>query len=372
MKTKILYLYVHLGYGGAEVGLLTTLRKIDRSKFDVTVVSIERRSEVGGEIERLGFKVIYLDSKARLYNAGLLIKVARILRSEAPDILHTSLFYANFFGRLASLFARPRAVVSEERSMYTEKRFYHVMLDNMLARITDRIIVCSESVLDFTSRQERINRDKFFLIYNSVDESRFDAGIPRSAARKHYGLSENDFAVGSVGSLIPKKGHRFLIEALSGLSRDIPGLKLLLVGSGESQDDLKGMVSGLNMDAQTVFMGERNDVPDIMRAIDVFVLPSLQEGFPRTLLEAMYTGLPVVASNISGIPELIRDGANGFLVSPGDVRGLRDRIRALYRDPDLRSRVSSAAKKTVGEGYMSGDYVTRLQGLYGTLLGAAG
>ena len=177
MKKKILFLFVHLNYGGAEIGLLTTLKSLDKSRFDPIVVSIEKKGIVGEMIEKSGFKVIYLNDKARIFNIPLIPKIVRILRSEKPDILHTSLFYANFFGRIASLFKKPPIIVSEERSMYTEKKFYHVILDKILSVFTNKIIVCSKSVLDFTSKQEKIEKNKFHLIYNAVDQERFNIKV---------------------------------------------------------------------------------------------------------------------------------------------------------------------------------------------------
>lgn len=367
-RTKVLFVSVHLNYGGAEVGLLTTLKNIDRDRFDCTVVSIEKKGVIGEAIERLGFKVIYLDARARLFNIGLVMKMIGVLRKEKPDILHTSLFYANFFGRAAALFRRPAVILTEERSMYTEKRFYHVAIDRALSAITDKIVVCSDSVLRFTVNQEGIAGDKFRLMYNAVDTERFNVSETRDALRDGYGFSKEDFIIGSVGTLIPKKGHRFLIEALSGLINEAPRIKLLMIGAGESAAELTGFAKARGVNERVVFLGSREDVPQLMKSMDVFVLPSLQEGFPRTIVEAMYSGLPVIASDISGVPEIISDGENGLLVPPGDVSALAGRISALYRDPDLRKRLGENARKRVENGCLPRDYVPRLEGLYSELL----
>ncbi len=364
MKIKVLFLFVHLDYGGAEVGLLTTLKNIDKSRFDCSVVSIEKKGRIAEEIEKLGFKVTCLDSKARLFNISLIRKIALILEKEKPDILHTSLFYANFFGRAASLFCNPRFIVTEERSMYTEKKFYHVILDRILAGFTDRIIVCSRSVLDFTRKQEGIAEDKFYLIYNAVDAERFNIPGTKEALRKKYGFSGEDFIVGTVGSLIPKKGHRFLIEAVKGLDGQIPRLKTLIIGEGESRAELTALARSLGIENKVVFLGARFDIPGLMKAMDVFVLPSLQEGFPRTLIEAMYTGLPVVASDISGIPEIVREGEDGFLVPPGDPEALKNRILELYNDKPLRGDFAARSRKKIESAYLPKDYVQSLEGLY--------
>ncbi len=367
-KTKILFLFVHLNYGGAEVGLLTTLKNIDRNRFDCVIVSIEKKGVIGDEIEKLGFKVIYLNTEARLFNIGLIGRMRNVLKEERPDILHTSLFYANFFGRIAALFNKPAVIVTEERSTYTEKRFYHVAIDKVLSAVTDKIIVCSNSVLDFTAKQEKINRNKFHLIYNAVDAGRFDVNQSKDAVRSEYGFSGAEFIIGTVGSVIPKKGHRFLIEAFSGLTNDIPQAKLLIIGDGPERAGLEALAANRSVGDRVLFMGARSDVPRLMKAMDIFVLPSLQEGFPRTLLEAMYSRLPVIASNISGIPETVDDGENGFLAGPGDAGALKDKILRLYKDKDLSKVFGEKARRKIESGYMPKNYTDNLESLYSELL----
>ncbi len=367
-KVKILYLSVGLNYGGAETALLRNLKSLDRNIYDACVVCIEKKGVIGEEIERLGIEVIYLNDKAGLFRPGLVIKISKILEEKRPDILQASLFYANFYGRVAAIFFKPKATIIEEHSMYTEKKFYHVLIDRFLGIFTDKIIVCSNSVLYFTANQEKIGKDKFFLIYNSVDSKRFSVSAPKADLRKKYGFSGNDFIVGTVGMLIPKKGHRFLIEAASSLRGSIPGLKVLIIGDGEQKDTLEKLAGSYNLKDKVIFMGERQDVPELMKIMDIFVLPSLQEGFPMTILEAMYMGLPVIASDISGIPEIIENGENGLLVPPSDAGLLKEKIVALYNDADSRERYGSNARKKIESGYMPVHYMSRLEGLYQSLL----
>ena len=373
-RIKILYLYNHLRYGGAEIGLLTTLKYIDRNRFDCSVVSIEKRGAVGEMIEKIGVKVTYLNTDSVLYNLTAIFRVLKILKCQRPDILHTSLFYSNFFGRMAALFlfrGRP-VVITEERSMYTEKRFYHILIDNLLERMTDKIIACSRSVIDFTVRQERIPENKFYLIYNAVDSDRFNVRESKGEIKKRYHIPETDFVIGTVGSVIPKKGHKFLIEACGDLVKEIPNLKVIIAGGGENRRDLEGLARITGIAQKVQFFDFGNEIPELMKVMDVFVLPSLQEGFPRTLIEAMYMGIAVCASNISGIPEIVRDGENGFLLDPGDPAAITKKIISLYADANLRNRLGSNARKTIESGYLPRDYLESLEGLYSKLCDRGG
>ena len=364
---KILFISVHLNYGGAEVGLLTVLKNIDRKRFDCSVLSIEPKGAIGKEIEDVGIEVIYLNESARLFNIPLIWRIAGVLYKKKPDILHTSLFYANFFGRLAALIARPAVIITEEHSMHIEKRFYHILLDRWLSNVTDRIRVCSHSVLDFTSRQEGIPKEKFCVIYNAVDAERFNISQTKDDARRSAGFTPDDFIVGSVGSLIPLKGHRFLVEAVSYLAGELPRLKLVIAGEGKCRDELNTLAKEKGISEKVIFLGVRKEIPQLMRMMDIFVLPSLQEGFPCTIVEAMYMGLPVIASNISGIPEVITSGDNGILVEPGNADTIRKSILALYRDESLRNRLRQAARRKIESAYLPFHYVKQFEALYDEL-----
>lgn len=362
---------MHLNYGGAEIGLLTTLKNIDRSRFDCTVLSIEKKGVLGHEIENLGLKVIYLDDNARLFNLRLLAKIVQVLDREKPHILHTSLFYANFFGRIAALLKRPSVIITEERSMYTEKKFYHVVCDRILSTFTDKIIVCSNSVLEFTIKQEKIRRGKFYLIYNSPDTERFDILETKEQLRKQYGFSNGHFIVGVVGSVIPKKGHMFLIEAAINLTKHLPELKILIVGDGDCKQSLLSLAEAAGLQEKVIFLGARKDVPALMKIMDVFVLPSLQEGFPRTLLEAMYVGLPVIATSISGIPEIVVSGENGLLIPPENSKAIEDSVLRFYKNTSFGYKLGYNARKTIQLRFMPQKYINRLESLYLELIGNA-
>lgn len=363
-KAKVMFLYVSLVYGGAEIGLLRTLKTIDKGRFECCVVSIEKKGALAEEIEKLGVRVIYLNSQARLFNLTLIFKIARLLSRERPDILDCCLFYANFFGRAASLFCRPKVVIAEEHCVYGEKRFYHIMLDKFLSYFTDRIIACSDSVIDFTNRQEGIGKEKFYLLHNAVDAARFDIAESKEGLKAGYGFGSEDFIVGTVGTLIYRKGHKYLIEAASFIKRDIPRLKVLIIGSGPIKNELEGLAMRAGVKDNVVFMGSRQDIPGLMKVMDVFAFPSLEEGFPIAILEAMYLGLPVIASSISGIPEVITDAEDGFLVEPKNSRALADRILAVYRDRGLGGKIGFNARNRIAAKFLPGHYISGLQNLY--------
>lgn len=363
-KIKVLFLYVSLIYGGAEIGLFRTLKTMDKNRFECSVVSIEKKGPLGEQIEKLGVRVIYLNSAARLFNLFLIFRIAGLLAREKPDILDCCLFYANFFGRAASFFFRPKVVIAEEHCVYNEKRFYHIILDKLLSHFTDRIIACSNSVIDFTSGQEGIKKEKFNLLYNAVDAERFDIAKSKEELREEYSFKREDFIIGTVGTIIPRKGHKYIIEAASQIQEVVARLKILIIGDGPGRRELEDFVRLRGVEDKVIFMGARADIPNLMKMMDIFAFPSLQEGFPIAILEAMYLGLPVIASNISGIPEVISDGKDGFLIEPENSQALGEKITVLYEDKDLRGEIGFNARRRICSDFLPVHYITRLQKLY--------
>ena len=165
-------------------------------------------------------------------------------------------------------------------------------------------------------------------------------------------------------SLIPKKGHRFLLEAVSRIQESVPNVKLLIVGEGEERNKLERLSKTLSLKERVDFLGAREDIPRLMKIMDVFALPSLQEGFPRTLVEAMYSGLPSVASNISGIPELVEDGECGYMVDPGNIESIANRLKTLYIDAKLRYNMGAEAQEKIKTAHLPHHYVEKLENLY--------
>jgi len=167
-----------------------------------------------------------------------------------------------------------------------------------------------------------------------------------------------------VGRLEEQKGHAHLLAALPELQRQIPALVMLLVGEGREEENLRRQVRDLGLEAYVRFLGTRRDLPEIYRALDLFVHPSLWEGLPLALLKAMGAGLPVVGTRVSGSQEAVVDGVNGCLVEPGDPEALARAILELHRHPETRQRLGDEARRTVEARYSLEAMLTRLEDLY--------
>jgi glycosyltransferase involved in cell wall biosynthesis len=170
--------------------------------------------------------------------------------------------------------------------------------------------------------------------------------------------------VGSIGWLTPIKGYRYFVEALALLKPRYPTLYGVIVGSGELRQELKHLAASLGIEGSLRLLGKRDDVPECLAAMDLFVLPSLNEGMGRALVEAMATGLPVIGTKVGGIPALIDHEVNGLLVPPADSEALAEALRSLIDRPELAKRLGDAAHRSVGEQFSASSMVRAIDGLY--------
>lgn len=366
---KILYLYQTLAVGGAEQLLFTTLKYLDRSDFTPLVYCIGENGQLGEEIEGLGISVKALNKKIYLSNLEIVQDLVKIFKKEKPDILHTNLFYPNYFGRIAAIFSGvPVVVVTEHGTHSNFKNFFHHGIDFMLSFFTKKLIAVSHAVEKYLRRYSMIPSRKITVIYNAVDFDRFDKAyvLDKDSVRQKLGFSNSDILIGSVSNLAPWKGQDFLLRAYSKVIKNFPQAKLCIVGRNNAgfMEQLEVFTKKNGIYDNVFFLGERRDIPEIMRAFDIFVFPSLTEGLGISLLEAMYMGLPAIASSIEGILEIIDNNQNGILVPSGDYDILYKKILLLLENKDTMQRIGLNAREHVKRFFSPHSYIEKLQQLY--------
>jgi glycosyltransferase involved in cell wall biosynthesis len=213
-------------------------------------------------------------------------------------------------------------------------------------------------------RYDGVPGSRLLLMPYGIPLAELNPRLSRQEARERLGLSGGDLVMGVVGRLEEQKGHTCLLAALPALQKQIPDLMVLIVGEGREEEKLKSQVRALKLANTVRFLGTRRDLPEIYRALDLFVHPSLWEGLPLALLKAMGAGLPVVATRVSGSQEAIEDGVNGCLVAPGDPEALARAILELHRHPEMRQRLGDAARRTVAARYSLEAMLQKLADLY--------
>ena len=306
------------------------------------------------------------------------ISIFRILRKSKPDIVHTHTSKGGLIGRLAACMARVPIIIHTPhghvfyghfgRSL--SKIFLH--MEKLLGRITHhQIALTPEECNDYLSLRVS-HPSNTSVIHSGVDVHRFRKGAKqRSRKRKELGIPPDSTVVGYVGWLIPIKGVTYLLSAIAKVAERYPKSLLVLVGKGDDKGEeeisLKEQVERAGLEDKVRFLGWRPDVDEIMGCFDIFVLPSLNEGMGRVLVEAMAAGLPIVASRVGGIPDLVKDGKNGLLVPSADATALAKAISALLEDDETRKRMGEVGTKICRQ-YSIEAMVKKIDDLYTELL----
>jgi len=343
VRQRVLQLITRLPIGGAERLIADTVRKLDRTRYDPVVCCIQARGEMATEIERTGVPVICLERmQSKRFDWRAVSMLEHLLRSERIALMHAHLYHANLYGRLACLRARVPAVVSVHNT-YTAPKLHRRLINRLLARGTKRVIAVSEDIKRDLMRHDGIPAERIAVIANGVDFSRLSSPLSRAQARHRLGIDEATLAIGCVARLEEQKGIRFLLEAMAEL-RDLP-VRLFLIGDGRLRGELEQRAASLRVSEFSSFLGMRADVPDILPALDLYAMPSLWEGLSIALLEAMAAALPVVATDVGGVRQVLGEDACGLRVSPGNAGELARAIRQLAVSPERRAALGERARR---------------------------
>jgi len=344
---NILHVISKLPVGGVENQLLMLLRKYDRKKLSPLVCSLSDKGEIGEELEEAGIEVIPLKKLKHRFDWTIVKDIYSIIKTRNIKIVRTHQYHANLYGRLAAWLAKVPCIVASVHNVYTrDKKFHRRIINKFLARFTDKVVAVSETVKKDILKYDGLAEDKIMVIYNGIDLNSF-SDANRNLMRSKLGISSEAIVVGTVGRLTLQKGQKYLIDAVSTLREKFPQIVLLFVGDGPLRDELGNHIKTLGIDMNVIFLGTRRDIPQILSAMDIFVLPSLWEGLPSALIEAMASGKPIIATDIPPIKEIVNSEKVGILVPPKNSTAIADSIEFLLHDKSIAENISNTAKEKV-------------------------
>jgi glycosyltransferase involved in cell wall biosynthesis len=367
---KVLYLSHAFHVGGAEEMVLTLVRRLP-GRFQPHVCCIGSAGPIGEEIQQTGvpFSVLRLNPGWR--RPLDVLRLRRHLVEIQPAIVHTFLLTASLYGRFAAMLAGVPVVIGTEVNVYAHKRWHHALAERLLMMGTDRVVASAESVRDYYIEQVHADPKRVEVIYNAVDWSALDTTMPREEVRAAIGVPADAHVITIIARLTEQKAHTVLFEAFDS-TPSLAAAHLVVVGDGELRHALEQHAQQRGLTPRVHFLGARRDLGNLLAATDVFVLPSLWEGLPLSLVLAMGAGIPVVATRVAGIPEIVRDGQTGLLVDPGRIAPLGDALALLAGNPSLRQRLGAAARAFVRPRFGAENYVASVTSLYDRLLAAKG
>ncbi len=366
-RTRVVHLVEDMGVGGLERNLALIVENLDRRRFEVSVWCLEEGGALADELRAKGVDVRILDLPT-YHRPGNIVKLARLLRREKVEILHTHEYFANTVGRLAAVLAgTPRRFAHIQNSHWTrvKRRARHNLIDRILSRTCDRVIACSETARRYQIEVEKIHPDRVVMVPNCTDARLHDPSVARPGVRREFGFVDAEILIASVARLTEVKGHQFLIEAAVQIFEAFPASRILIVGDGPEQPYLERQARALALEDRVHFLGNRQDIPNILASIDLLVQPTLvREGLPLVITEAMAGGKPVVATDVGGVSEAVRHGETGILVPPGDTDALAEGILSILRDPERGEAMAAAGRRLCLEQFSIETVIKTIESLY--------
>jgi N-acetyl-alpha-D-glucosaminyl L-malate synthase BshA len=363
MKIAILVsLFPPKWLAGTEIATYNTARHLAKQGHEVHVITSSDKELPKDSIEQ-GFYVHRIEfPRVRFLGTALFgLKALLRLKRVKPDIIHSQSITMGAVGFLAKkCLGKPHVVYGRGTEVYLPWLFKKP-ISRLVLRNADAAIALTQ---DMKREMQKIwNRD-IFVIPNGIDLERFD-NLPRDEMRAKLQATADDRLILFVGRFRPEKGVKYLIKAMAILRQSDQSARLLLVGEGPEEESLKRLVRKLNLESYLEFVGQiqNEEVPRYMAAADILVLPSLSESFGIVVLEAMASGLPVVATRVGGLPEIIEDGRNGFLVKPKNSEQIAERLLLLLGNDELRARISGN-NRDKAKGYSWEMVTARLEQVY--------
>jgi len=346
---RILYVSTSTTVGGAEKTLYTLATLVDPKVCEVAgVVSLKPKGPFARKLEAAGQRVYSFRIPHR---AGLrdLQKLALVIHETRPDIVHAVMYQAIQLARAVKrLGYADYKLVSSPRVNYRTRGGFSLMIDGYLKKADDLLIAESEASRKYLIDKLDYDEKNTITIRNGVDIAGWTPSKKlRAEYREKINIQDDDILIGSVGRLDEQKGHVHLIEAVARLVPTHPQVKCVIIGEGPLHAELQGVIDKLGVGANIGLLGRQDEVPNWLAAMDIFSLPSLWEGLPNALLEAMALGLPVISSDCDGVTEIVSKDLSGLLVKPGDANAIYLGLQDLVSDPGLRQRLGESARRKV-------------------------
>jgi glycosyltransferase involved in cell wall biosynthesis len=386
---RVLRVIARLNMGGPAIHVANLTSGLEPKGYETTLVagSLARGEDSMAFLaDRLGVSVVSVPEIQReisvLHDARSAFQVAEIMRETRPHILHTHTAKAGAIARAAAVLAgnaRPKVVVHTFHGHVLRGYFGPLRtavfreVERTLARPSDALIAVSPEVRDDLVELGVAPAEKFVVVRLGIPlAERLDGDSEDMDYRQLYGIPRDAFVVGWVGRMTGVKDTGVVLQAVAALRERGVNAVVCLVGDGPDREPLEELAHKLGIARASYFAGYQPEVAGFYRLFDAFFLPSVNEGTPVSAIEALATGTPVVANRVGGVPDVVRDGIDGFLVEPGDVEGAAERLEALARDPGLWTRLGEAGRERVRARYAVTRLVDDVDRLYRSLLDAKG
>lgn len=363
-RLRVLQITHDLGIGGLPRVVETLCRSIDPERFEVSALCLNFKGELGELLERDGIGIHVLEQPTRRPDYLSSLRVARFLRASRFDVVHSHNSQPFFDAAVGAPFTHAPVLVHTDHAREFPDKFRYMAMEHLLSWRAFRVVGVSDHTTENLHRYEWIPRRKLLTIPNGIDGRLFERPLDRGAVRASLGVPDGSLAMVFGSRLEAQKDVPTLLEAFARLTDRLPELHLVIAGQGTLRGELEARAQALGLGSRVTFAGVRLDLPDVLRAADLFVLSSTWEGLPMVILEALAAGCPIVSTAVGGVPSAVVDGETGLLVPPSDPAALAAGIERFVRDPALRRRVAAAGKAVFAARFSAAAMARRYEALY--------
>ncbi|OGL54002.1 MAG: hypothetical protein A3C43_09660 [Candidatus Schekmanbacteria bacterium RIFCSPHIGHO2_02_FULL_38_11] len=378
---------------GAEYLTLDLITHLRKDTFYPIVIYIEE-GEIVSKIKKAGIKTIRVPLSKKitsfypreagvsnpvfiisflwhLLKSGIIIKVIKVLRTNKIQLIYCSDNLSKLIGGICGKITGIK-VVAHCHDIFSEKSLYHgsirIIMKPVYLLFLSKIIAVSERARKYFTLGSKVSQ-KVITIYNGIDTKRYDPDKIDTSLKKEFEISEEDLTIGSIGTLDQNKGQKYLIEAIERLKADgITNIACLICGTGEDEKYLKELVREKNLTKEVLFLGFRKDIPRVLRILDIMVMTSFAESFSMSIVEAMAMEVPVIGTNVGGIPEVVDDGKTGIIVPPGNIDALCEAIKYLIQNPGIRFQMGKNGRVKVLEKFTIEENVRKTEDVFLSLM----
>ncbi len=349
------------GWGGQEGRLLREAIGL-RDKGWRVIIACQPGSGIQREAQKAKFDCFTFTMKNST-DTKAVRELIKLFKREAVDLTVTHSSIDSWLSGWAGCLARPKPVIVRVRHLAGG---IHTRL--VYTKLCDAIVAVSKDIERHMVENKGIRADKIHIIHSGIDTAKFNLPEKPTHLRKRWGVKPEEVLIGTVAVLRNKKGHRFLIRAAVDVLKQHPDTKFLFVGGGPKETEIRQEIAAKGLRNKFILTGTRQDIPEILNSMDIFVLPSQMEALGQAIAEAMAAGLPVVASNVGGIPELALDGKTGYLVPHSDSKALASAINKLLANPRTAKEMGQAGQKYVQQKFDCRHMIDKTAQLYRQLL----
>ncbi|MFQ5768974.1 MAG: glycosyltransferase family 4 protein [bacterium] len=373
-RIRVLHIITNLPVGGAQDNTLLTVERLNRKKFDVSLMCSSEGRWLQRALQIKDLNLFFVDAltrKIQIVNDFIAFwKIYKIIKNGKFTIVHTHSSKPGFLGRIAAKLAGVPVIIHTIHGfpfndfMNPIVKTFFVIVERFLSKISDKLVTVSHLNLEKAVKLRLAERSKFVNIYSGIDFEKFDVKVNVQTKRRELGILNSEKIVGMVGRFSVQKAPLDFIKAIPEILKARHDVRFVLVGDGELRAKINKLSKKLGIDSKLHILGFREDIPELLQVFDVFVLTSLWEGLGRSLTEAMYTGRPVVATNVEGVPELVKNGETGILVRPKDIHSIAQGILTLLSDEPRAKYLGQAAKHRITNSFRADTMIQELENVY--------